>query len=139
MDQVVAISKRSASSLDTVAGHAQRVYSIAEGAMPPPRIEEVSSSWQRSAKKYGVDPVDSKAPRILTPGELKDFREPLEKPISSAQEEIDQLYKVVRKAGYAVVQSHHDFDPTKLAVLAARMAIVADASNRLKMLFQAVV
>jgi phytoene dehydrogenase-like protein len=34
-------------------------------------------------------------------------------------------------------QSHYDFDPTKLAALAARMAIVADASNRLKELFQA--
>jgi len=71
--------------------------------MPPPGIEAVSSSWQRSARKHGLDPLDSKAPRILAPAELKHFREPLDKLIFSAQEEIDQLYKVVREAGYAVL------------------------------------
>jgi transcriptional regulator of acetoin/glycerol metabolism/AraC-like DNA-binding protein len=97
------ISERSASSLDTVARHAEHVYSVAEGATPLPGIEGVSSSWQRSANKYSVDPADDTAPRILTPGELKNSREPLDKLISSAQEEIDQLYKVVREAGYAVL------------------------------------
>jgi transcriptional regulator of acetoin/glycerol metabolism len=92
------ISERSASSLDTVARHAEHVYSVAEGTTPLPGIEEISSSWQRSANKYGVDPVDGRAPRILTRGELKNFREPLDKLISCAQEEIDQLYKVVREA-----------------------------------------
>jgi hypothetical protein len=38
MDQVMAISERSASSLHTVAGHAEYVYSVAEGATPPPWI-----------------------------------------------------------------------------------------------------
>ncbi len=103
MGQVLAISERSRSSLHTVAGHADHVYSVAEGATSPPGIEEVSSSWQRSANKYRVDPVDTHAPRILTSGELKDFRGPLDKLIFSAQEEIDQLYKVVREAGYTVL------------------------------------
>src|ERR1700722_16612297 len=85
------------------AGHADHVYSVAEGATPPPGIEEISSSWQRSANKHGVDPDDGKAPRILTPGELKNFRGPLEKLIFTAQEELDQLYKVVREAGYTVL------------------------------------
>jgi transcriptional regulator of acetoin/glycerol metabolism len=71
---------------------------VAEGATPPPGIEAVSSSWQRSAKKYGLDPIDSKAPRILTPAELKNFCEPLDRLIFSAQEEIDQLYEVVRES-----------------------------------------
>jgi transcriptional regulator of acetoin/glycerol metabolism/AraC-like DNA-binding protein len=97
------ISQLSASSLDTVGRHAEHVYSVAEGATPLPGIEEVSSSWQRSANKYSVDPADGAAPRILTPGELKNFREPLDKLVSSAREEIDQLYKVVREAGYAVL------------------------------------
>src|SRR5216684_1234561 len=56
------LSERSASSLDTIAGHAEEVYSVAEGATPP-----------------------------------------LGKLISSAQEELDELYKVVREAGYAVL------------------------------------
>ena len=103
-DHVMAIPQRSASSLDTVAGHAEHVYSVAEGATPPPWIEGVSSSWQRSANKFAVDPVDTtRAPRILTPGELKQHREPLDELIFSAQEEIDQLYKVVREARYTVL------------------------------------
>jgi AraC-like DNA-binding protein len=97
------LSERSASSLDTIAGHAEHVCSVAEGATPPLGIQAVSSSWQRSAKKHGLDPLDSKAPRILTSAELKHFREPLDKLISSAQEELDELYKVVREAGYAVL------------------------------------
>ena len=97
------LPERSASSLDTFAGHVEHVCSVAEGAAPPPGIEAVSSSWQRSARKYGLDPVDSKAPRILTPAELKHFREPLDKLTFSAQEEMDELYKVVREAGYAVL------------------------------------
>ena len=97
------VSERPASSLDTIAGHAEHVYSVAEGATPPLGTQAVSSSWQRSAKKHGLDPLDSKAPRILTFAELKHFREPLDKLISSAQEELDELYKVVREAGYAVL------------------------------------
>jgi AraC-like DNA-binding protein len=96
------LSERPVSSLD-IAGHAEHVCSVAEGTTPPPGTEAVSSSWQRSAKKYGVDPVDTKAPRILTPAELKDFREPLDELIFSAQEEIDQLSRVVREAGYTVL------------------------------------
>jgi AraC-like DNA-binding protein len=96
-------SERSASSLDTIAGHAERVYSVAEGATPPLGIQAVSSSWQRSAKKHGLDPLDSQAPRILTPTELKHFREPLDKLIVTAQQEIDELYEVVREAGYTVL------------------------------------
>ncbi len=103
MDQVMAISERSARSPITAAGHAERVYSIAEGATPPSGVEDVSSSWQRSANKHGVDPADRTAPRILTTGELKPLREPLDELVFSAQEEIDQLYRVVREAGYTLL------------------------------------
>ena len=97
------VSGQSSASLDTFAGHAEHVFSVAEGAAPVPGVEAVSTSWQRSATKHGVDPVDNKPPRILTSGELKDFREPLDELVFSAQEEIDQLYTVVREAGYAVL------------------------------------
>jgi transcriptional regulator of acetoin/glycerol metabolism len=100
---VMGILDRSVSSFGYAGEHAERVYLVAEGAPSPPEIEEVSSSWRRSAKKHGVDPVDSSAPRILTQNELKDFREPLDKLIFSAQEEIDQLYTVVREAGYVAL------------------------------------
>ena len=97
------VLERSSASLGTFAEHAQHVCSVAEGAAPLPGVEEVSSSWQRSATRYGVDPVDNKAPRILTSGELKHFREPLDKLVFSAQQEIDQLYNLVREAGYVVL------------------------------------
>src|SRR6185436_6563454 len=111
------LSVRSSASLGTFAGHAQHVFTVVEGpaslpggaaslpggAASLPGIEEVSSSWQRSATKYGVDPVDNKPPHILTSGELKHLREPLDKLIFNAQEDIDQLYKVVREAGYVIL------------------------------------
>ena len=100
---VMGLPQRSKSSLNFIAGHVEHVWSVAEGATPAPGIEAVSSSWQRSAKQYGLDPVDSKAPRILAPAELKQFREPLDKLVFGAQEEMDELYKVVREAGYTVL------------------------------------
>jgi len=99
---MMAVSGGSSATL-TLTRHVQHVSSVAEGAAPPPGLEEVSSSWQRSVTKYGVDPLDNKAPRILASGELKDLREPLDKLIFSAQEDIDQLYKVVREAGDVVL------------------------------------
>jgi AraC-like DNA-binding protein len=96
-------SERQANSTGSFAQHAELVYSVAEGATPAPEIEPLSTSWRRSATSYGVDPADGNAPRIVTSGELKEFREPLGKLIFSAQEEIDRLYKVVREAGYTIL------------------------------------
>jgi AraC-like DNA-binding protein len=79
------------------------VYLVAQGNTPPIGIEQVSASWRRSATEHGVDPLSSEAPRILLSHELKDFREPLDELIFSAQEEIDRLYRVVREAGYTVL------------------------------------
>src|ERR1700739_2772045 len=91
------------SSGDPPARPAEDVYSVAQGNTPPIGIEPVSASWRRSATEHGVDPLNSEAPRILLPQELKDFREPLDELIFSAQEEIDRLYRVVREAGYTVL------------------------------------
>jgi len=96
-------SGRPTSSSDAPAQHAEDVYSVAQGNPPPIGIEQVSASWRRSATEHGVDPLNSEAPRILLPNELKDFREPLDELIFSAQEEIDRLYRVVREAGYTVL------------------------------------
>ena len=96
-------SVRLASSSDTPAKHAEDVYSVAQGNTPPIGIEQVSASWRRSATEHRVDPLNSEAPRILLPHELKDLREPLDELIFTAQEEIDRLYRVVREAGYTVL------------------------------------
>ena len=63
--------ERPANLIRAATQHAERVYAVAQGAAPAPDIEELASSWQRSTNR--VDPVDSRAPRILTAGELKDF------------------------------------------------------------------
>jgi AraC-like DNA-binding protein len=99
----MASSVRPASSSDTPARHAEDVYSVAQGNTPPIGIEPVSASWRRSATEHGVDPLNSEAPRILLPHEVKDFREPLDELIFSAQQELDRLYRVVREAGYTVL------------------------------------
>jgi transcriptional regulator of acetoin/glycerol metabolism/AraC-like DNA-binding protein len=92
---------RPVNSIRAFAQHAEFAYSVAEGAALAPNIEPLSTSWRRSATS--VDPADGHAPRIVTSGELNEFREPLGKLIFSAQEEIDRLYKVVREAGYTIL------------------------------------
>ena len=90
-------------SIEMPVRHAEHVLLVAQGGTSAGGIEEVSTSWQRSANKHGVSPDSSEAPRILTSHELKQLREPLDQLIFSAQEEIDRLYKVVREAGYTLL------------------------------------
>jgi AraC-like DNA-binding protein len=90
-------------SIEMPVRHAEHVLLVAQGGTSASGIEEVSTSWQRSANKHGVSPDSSEAPRILTSHELKQLREPLDQLIFSAQEEIDRLYKVVREAGYTLL------------------------------------
>lgn len=99
----MATSQRPRRSTDTGGRHAAQIDLVAHGITPAPLIEEVSTSWVRCANTYGVDPSDREAPRILTPGELADMREPLGKLISNARPELDRLYAVVRHAGYALL------------------------------------
>jgi len=96
-------SQRSESSIDAAMRYAEPAYVGANEDAPAPDLEAVSASWQRSASEYGVDPTRNEPPRILTPHEIKDFREPVDELVFSAQEEIDRLYKLVREAGYAIL------------------------------------
>src|SRR5260221_9058801 len=89
--------------IDTAGGHAEHAYLVAEGKQPAPGIVAVSDSWRRSANQFGIDPVSREAPRILTTRELNQRRDVLAPLISSAQPELDQLYKVVGAAGYTVL------------------------------------
>ena len=83
--------------------HTQHVSLIAQGGTLAGPTEEVSTSWRRSANQFHVNPDSSEAPRIVTADELRQLREPLDRLIFSAQEEIDRLYKVVREAGYTLL------------------------------------
>src|SRR2546421_5870300 len=99
----MASSARSVRSIDMPARHAEGVYLVAQGDTRVPGAHEVSTSWERSANKHGVNPDSSDAPRILTSYELREVREPLDQLTLSAQDEIDRLYKVVREAGYTLL------------------------------------
>jgi AraC-like DNA-binding protein len=89
--------------IDVPARHAERVHLIAQGRDAEPELEEVSTSWQRSATTHGVDPASGQTPCILSAGEVRGRREPLDELILSAQDEIDRLYKVVREASYTLL------------------------------------
>src|SRR5919108_2304903 len=99
----MATGTRPARLIDMPAQHAEQVFLVAQGHASDLGIDEVSPSWRRSSNTHRVNPDSTEAPRILTPGELKVRREPLDKLILSAQEEIDRLYKVVRAAGYTIL------------------------------------
>ena len=94
---------RSTGALEAATRHIDQVHSATQGQAPAAEIEEVLTSWQRSATKHGVDPADNHAPRILTPRELKDRRDPLEACLSAAQEEINRLYGLIRDVGYVIL------------------------------------
>jgi transcriptional regulator of acetoin/glycerol metabolism/AraC-like DNA-binding protein len=89
--------------IDAPARQVERLRLIAQGRDPDPRLEEVSISWQRSTGRYGVDPDSTEAPTILSAGEVRGRREPLDRLILSAQDEIDRLYLMVRDAGYTLL------------------------------------
>lgn len=83
--------------------HTYDVYSVIAGDLAPPNIEEVSTSWRRSACQYGINPDKSDVPNILSSEEVSRLRQALDDLIFCAQEELDYLYKVVRDAGYTVL------------------------------------
>jgi AraC-like DNA-binding protein len=66
----------------------------------------IAASWKRSAIDFGVNPASDDSPRILTTGELKDHRESAKGIIFTAQEELDQLFRISRSAGYVVLMSN---------------------------------
>jgi AraC-like DNA-binding protein len=89
------------------ADHVDLVHAIVDGQAPATIDTGVSTSWQRSARAFGVDPDAKGPPRVLTANELKDFREPLARIIRDAQEELDRLYKVVERGRYSVLLCDH--------------------------------
>lgn len=70
--------------------------------------EEIFGSWRRSLIDYRVDASSFSKPHIITQTELKVFREPLEKILAQAQDEIDRLYAIVRPHAYVVLLCNRD-------------------------------
>src|SRR5579862_1388654 len=93
-------------SLDSMAkglSHGDRVELNVNSENLLSEREEIFESWRRCLLDFRVDARDVSAPHIITRNELKVFREPLEKIVVQAQEEIDRLYAVLRQRGYVVL------------------------------------
>jgi AraC-like DNA-binding protein len=85
--------------------HLDRVLAVIEGNDTGAE-GSISASWKRSAIDFGVDPASNDAPQILTTGELKDHRERAQGISSTAREELDQLFRISRPAGYVALMSN---------------------------------
>ena len=85
--------------------HIERVHAVTEGN-DTSADNTIAASWRRSAIDFGVDPASNDAPRILTTEELKDHRDRAQPMASVAREELDQLFRVSRLAGYVVLMSN---------------------------------
>ncbi len=88
--------------------HGDRVELNVGSENPLAEPQEIFGSWRRSLVDYRVDARDLSAPHIITQNELKISREPMEKVLAQAQDEIDRLYAVVRQHGYVVLLCNRD-------------------------------
>lgn len=81
--------------------HVERVQSVALSlaATEEPRI---ANSWRRCLMDHKLDPARRGPPLTLTQTELKSTAEPMDELIHLAMPELDDLYRVLRGAGYCV-------------------------------------
>jgi AraC-like DNA-binding protein len=108
--------------------HLDRVQAVVEGNGTCAE-GSIAESWKRSAIDFGVDPASDDSPRILTAGELKDHRERAKGITFTAQEELDQLFRISRTAGYVVLLSNEDGVVIDHRVEEAPSSRVADWGN----------
>jgi AraC-like DNA-binding protein len=85
--------------------HLDRVQAVVEGNDTSAQ-DSIAASWKRSAIDFGIDPGSNDSPRILTTGELNEHRERANGIISTAREELDQLFRISSPAGYVVLMSN---------------------------------
>lgn len=79
--------------------------STLSGQLVPPVDAEalIARSWQRSIETYHLDPGRSGAPRVLTAGALREYREPMEPLLDVARSGMESLFQQIRDAGYVVL------------------------------------
>ncbi len=100
---MAAAAKLSAVQSTAESKHLNQIESVARGAHLGDGLEAVSDSWRRCTSDLIVNPESRSAPHIVTDRELSGFRDPLNKAITAAQEEIDRLYAIMRQEGYVVL------------------------------------
>ncbi|MFO1059015.1 MAG: sigma-54-dependent Fis family transcriptional regulator [Dongiaceae bacterium] len=68
-----------------------------------PLEAEIRSSWRRCVEEYGLEPDRVDRVQVLTTGELKDHRAPVEEVLAIAQPEIDGLFRRLVDSDYIVI------------------------------------
>lgn len=85
--------------------HLDRVQAVVDGDETCAE-GSISASWKRSAIEFGVDPASNQSPRILAAEELKEHQERAQAITFTAQEELDQLFRISSPAGYVALLSN---------------------------------
>ena len=83
-------------------GHVARVLSAADGAAVVASEPRIANSWRRCLMDHKLDPARRGPPLTLTQSELKHCVEPVNDLIRTATPDLEDLYRVVREAGYCV-------------------------------------
>ena len=86
----------------TARNHVERVLSAARDVAATTGEARIAHSWRRSLVDHKLDPGRRGPPQTVTQSELKTFTEPMDEMIHLAMPELDDLYRVVREAGYCV-------------------------------------
>ena len=102
--------------MDLARSHVERVLSAADDMAVTDGEPRIANSWRRCLMHHKLDPARRGPPRTLTQSELKNFAAPLDETIRLATPELDDLFRIVRVAGYCV-----NFADTHATMLVSRL------------------
>ena len=96
--------------------HVERVLAAAQDMTATTGEPGIATSWRRCLVDHKLDPARRGPPRTLTQSELKDCAAPIDELMHLAMPELEDLYRVVREAGYCV-----NLADTNATVLVSRL------------------
>jgi transcriptional regulator of acetoin/glycerol metabolism len=102
--------------MDLARSHVERVLSAVDDTAVADGEPRIANSWRRCLTHHKLDPARRGPPRTLTQSELKNFAAPLDETIRLATPELDDLFRIVRVAGYCV-----NFADTHATMLVSRL------------------
>jgi transcriptional regulator of acetoin/glycerol metabolism len=102
--------------MDLARSHVERVLSAVDDMAVADGEPRIANSWRRCLTHHKLDPARRGPPRTLTQSELKNFAAPLDETIRLATPELDDLFRIVRVAGYCV-----NFADTNATMLVSRL------------------
>jgi transcriptional regulator of acetoin/glycerol metabolism len=102
--------------MDLARSHVERVLSAVDDMAVTDGEPRIANSWRRCLMHHKLDPARRGPPRTLTQSELKNFAAPLDETIRLATPELDDLFRIVRVAGYCV-----NFADTHATMLVSRL------------------